>query len=172
MFKNIRNYIKYRRIVDKNRSALKEKFKIKVDDVYRLYTTVGLDEEQQYLFTRYDYSTYQIEEKLDTEVRQYINTLSRYLMDTGLIEFITVNSDSLVRVDQINVDLIIDFKMINIIKVVANMRKMMFGDIILFLLGTGIYFLFPFLWFAMLIPLGIFAILMLTNYIIFKKLFI
>lgn len=123
MFKNIRNYIKYRKLIDKNKIELYDKFKIKVDNIYRLYTTVGIPEETQYLFTRYDYSVVQVEEELDNEVRRYINTLSRYFMDTGLIEFIIVNKDNLVRADQINVDLVIDFKMMDIIKFIANIRR-------------------------------------------------
>ena len=103
MFKKIRNYFVYRKIIKQNLPTLTSRYKLKYDNIYgRLWTVYNLPEENHETAKKYGYRY------LDEQVKKYIDSLQTYFWNIGLGELISVRKiDAL---DSVNVLIVFRYR--------------------------------------------------------------
>jgi len=163
MFKSIRNYIRYRKLINLNREELETKFDIKIDKLNRLGTRVSIPENKFTVLKEYKNSELDIYKNLDEETKKTISKLDRYFMQKNLVEYIGIYSVD--RVDVNLVVLILSYRLFDVVKI-ANTNRVVS---ILSFLGFSIGFYD--VWY--MTPFGVLLVLsLLVNIVLFKKLFI
>lgn len=163
MFKNIRNYIRYRKFIDNNKNYLMNEFNLKIDRLYRLGTKVSIPERKFEVLVDYQNSQLDIFENLNIETKKYISRLDNYLMRKNMFEFVGLYDVD--RTDINEVTIIMSYKSLNVVRL-ANILRIMFLISTLSLFAGIIepFYMLP----------GAFLILIyfLINKILFKKLFV
>jgi len=163
MFNSLKNYIKYRKIIRENSNIIKNDFNLKIDDLYRLGTIVKIPNEKLDVYREYKYPVVELHKSLDDEVKKYISKLDKFLIEKGLVEYLKIET-----IDQINTEsvvIIISYKLYDIISLANIIRFIM----IISLLSLSLWFVSPML----IIPgISLFLLMMLFNFIIFKKIII
>lgn len=157
IIKRIKYYNLYKSVLKKHRYDLQEKFNIKIDDLYRMYTVYHIEEEeyrkygiraeQQFNFSSPE-ATIQIANALNELtmnegslvtgddalmgiVNANIERLDKYLISIGLTELYGITDISKIEND-FNVSVIIEYKYLNM-RLLANMMV----AIILGIIGFG-----------------------------------
>jgi hypothetical protein len=163
MFKNLKHFIRYRKILLSNKLELFNLFNVKIDDIYRLGVNIRIPKDKMDVYNDYKYPVIEINRILDNEIKKFFIKLDRYFLNKNLMEYLEVEST-----DQIDTDsaiVILKFKLYDIEKFAKRNRFIMILSFLSMLFG----------WFNLLylIPGGlIFLIILLINYIIFNKLFV
>jgi hypothetical protein len=84
LFKKIKLFKSFRNIVKTNSSELELKFKIRIDNAYRLYTVINVPEEL--IGEAYSLKKSDIDRISENYIRQYSSELAAYLNSKGLNE--------------------------------------------------------------------------------------
>jgi hypothetical protein len=84
LFKKIKLFNSFRNIVKTNSSELELKFKIRIDNAYRLYTVINVPEEL--IGEAYSLKKSDIDRISENYIRQYSSELAAYLNSKGLNE--------------------------------------------------------------------------------------
>jgi hypothetical protein len=84
LFKKIKLFKSFRNIVKTNSSELELKFKIRIDNAYRLYTVINVPEEL--IGEAYSLKKTDIDRISENYIRQYSSELAAYLNSKGLNE--------------------------------------------------------------------------------------
>ncbi len=82
--KKIKLFKLFKKNLDDNRNELEERFNIRIDRAYRLYTILNIPEE--YIGEAFSLRKSDIERISEPLIREYINNLSNYLNSIGLSE--------------------------------------------------------------------------------------
>jgi hypothetical protein len=82
--KKIKLFKLFKKNIDNNRNELEERFNIRIDRAYRLYTILNIPEE--YIGEAFSLRKSDIERISEPLIREYINNLSNYLNSIGLSE--------------------------------------------------------------------------------------
>jgi hypothetical protein len=136
-FKKIKNLKYYSNILEENRAELYEKFNIKIDNIYRMYTVYNIDESEWKTYggdkpilyenkTLEDFLTNKSssgammngEEYFDRIIKIKLSKLDQYLISKGLGEMYGLSSKY--RIDKLNVKVVIEYKYISTL-FLANM---------------------------------------------------
>jgi len=163
MFKSFINYIRYRKLIEKNKDELVNDFDLKIDRLFRLGARISIPDNKYYVLKEYKNSELDIYKSLDEEAKKFISKLDKYFIKKNLVEYIGIYSAD--RVEDNLVILIMSYRLFNVVKL-ANINR-----VILFLsmlsLFSGFYDI------KYMIP-GIILIIIsfLINIILFKKLFV
>lgn len=110
-FKKWKNYFMYRKVVKENKLILQNTHRLRVDNIYRMYTVLDLR------MFREDIKAYGYY-FLDNKVREYISGVHNHLKSVGLFEFV-----GLTNADQINdlqVFICIEYKFLNMKRIMNN----------------------------------------------------
>ncbi len=129
-FRKIKNLRYYCNILDENRDELYEKFNIKVDNIYRMYTVYNIDEDEWRTYggdkpILYENKTIEDflsnksssgammngEEYFDRIIKIKLSKLDQYLINKGLGEMYGMSSKY--RIDKLNVKVVIEYKYIS-----------------------------------------------------------
>jgi hypothetical protein len=84
LFKKIKLFREYRKIIKLNKTELETKFNIRVDDAYRLYTIINIPNDvigEPYNFRRQD-----IDKFAESMIKEFSNSFSSYLDSKNLKE--------------------------------------------------------------------------------------
>ncbi len=82
--KKIKLFKLFKKNLDDNRNELEERFNIRIDRAYRLYTILNIPEE--YIGEAFSLRKSDIDRISEPLIREYINNLSNYLNSIGLSE--------------------------------------------------------------------------------------
>jgi hypothetical protein len=103
MFRKIKNYYTYRKIIKQNLPTLTSRYNLKFDPVYgRLWTVFNLPLENHETVRKYGYRY------LDDQVKKYISSLQIYFWDIGLGELISIRKTDMI--DTVNVLIVFRYK--------------------------------------------------------------
>lgn len=116
MFKKIRGYFRYRKIIEDNYFILNQRYKLKYDKIYgRLYTVISIPERRQEVLRDYKVPTNlrnpaetDVNVYRNAEVNSYISALSEYFYSIGLFELVSVSKKDIV--DDVNVLIVLRYK--------------------------------------------------------------
>jgi hypothetical protein len=84
LFKKIKLFQLYKKIVSENRNELSSKFGIRIDNAYRLYTVLNIPEDligEAYALKKSD-----IDKISESYIKEYSSELSKFLISKGLKE--------------------------------------------------------------------------------------
>jgi hypothetical protein len=131
IFKKIQLFFFYKKVINDNKEELLKKFNIRIDDIYRMYTVVTIDEDE---FKKYggdapvlykipDIDTYLDQSQatrdglingemfLQKKVSHYLFVLEQYLNEKGLIELFGMSSNQ--KIDKQNRKIVIEYRFIS-----------------------------------------------------------
>lgn len=129
-WKKIKLFLIYRRIVKKNINELyKEGYRIRVDDIYRLYTVVNLPDDVK------DYGS-ELTQKYLTD---YINKVDNLFLKLGISEYVGIGD--IRKENELSYVVIFNFKFFDTAEY-ANKMLNIFKIVVVLLIGLGIYKLF------------------------------
>jgi len=133
--KKILHLIRYIRLFKKNKQFLSDsRIKgIQYDWIYRLYTVLNLPFEDKENIKRYGH------EYVDNMVREHIKTMNEYLFELGILEYVELDTENIIQIDEFNVRIVLKFKHINIKSFVLYILPLI---IIILTLGTLFFILF------------------------------
>jgi len=163
MISGIINFVKYRRLIEKNKEELSREFGVKIDNLYRLGTIVSISSQKLELMRNYKNSELDIHKELDVEVRRIISKMDRYFMQKNLIEYIGLYDVQ--RVGENLVTLVMSYRLLGIVKFAKRIRIVQVISILSLFCGFfGLMYMIP--------GASIFLLMVILNSILFKKLFI
>lgn len=131
----IKYFLLYKKVIDKNKQELLTKFNIRVDDVYRLYTVISIDDDEFKLYGGDKPVLYQIpdidvyldqsqatrdglingEMFLQKKVEVSLRSIENYLNDKGLIELFGLTSN--LKIDKQNRKIVIEYRFLQTKKI-------------------------------------------------------
>jgi len=109
IFKRIKHFYEYKKLVKNCSTELHDNFSIRIDNIYRLYTVVNIPDET--LIYGPDHSDALTEEWL----RKWLVSLDTLLVNNHLKEFII--REELTRIDNQNFLIVLRYKYLNIEKI-------------------------------------------------------
>jgi hypothetical protein len=113
MFKKIRLYNSFKKIIRSNRVTLEGNFNARIDKVYRIYTVINIPEET--FGEPYNIRKSDIDSISETYIRQYVSKISDYLNSIGLSELYDFY-EPIKKVDKYSYLIILGFKPFNSVK--------------------------------------------------------
>ena len=113
LFKNLRLFRSFKKILNQNRVLLEGDYKIRIDKAFRMYTVLNVPEE---LFGEpYNIRTGDIDTISQTYLRDYIRKLSEFLNSKGLSELYDFY-EPVKRVEKYSYLIVLGFKPFNSLK--------------------------------------------------------
>jgi len=113
LFKNLRLFRSFKKILSQNRVLLEGDYKIRIDKAFRMYTVLNVPEE---LFGEpYNIRTGDIDTISQTYLRDYIRKLSEFLNSKGLSELYDFY-EPVKRVEKYSYLIVLGFKPFNSLK--------------------------------------------------------
>lgn len=108
--------IRYIKLLKKNKNNLSNSrinnnpnpLGIQYDWIYRLYTVLNLPFEDQENVDKYGYYY------LDNMVREHVAKINDYLFELGILEYVTLDTENIVQIDQYNIRIVLKFKYLNL----------------------------------------------------------
>jgi hypothetical protein len=84
LFKDIKNYFSFKRIIKSKRVELESNFNIRIDNADRLYTVLNVPTDA--IGEAYDLKKSDVDRISESYIREYVSKLSTYLNSIGLSE--------------------------------------------------------------------------------------
>jgi hypothetical protein len=139
MFKKIKLYREYKRIISSNKVNLEANFNIRIDDANRLYTVINITElptDDAYNLKKSD-----IDKLSEPYIKEYVKKLTTYLNSIGLNEIYDFY-EPIKKVDKYSYLIIIGFKPFNSVdyNTVIYFRLIPFSIISVFIFLIIYYF--------------------------------
>jgi len=106
MIKNIKNFFYYKSVLKKIEKELDEKFSIRIDSIYRMYTIFSMLPKE---FNIYG------DELFEAELKKYIKKVDTFLNERGLKELYGLSNQE--RLDDLNYKIVIRYKYLNTLKI-------------------------------------------------------
>lgn len=114
--KKIFYLIRYIKLLKKNKKVLAESrinknpnpFGIQYDWIYRLYTVLNLPFEDQENMDKYGYYY------VDNMVKEHVVEINNFLLKLGILEYVTLDTDNIVQIDEFNIRIVLKFKFLNL----------------------------------------------------------
>jgi len=112
--KRIRYLFRYIKLLKQNKEILlntrvnDNPSGIRYDWLYRLYTVVNLPQEDEQNVKRYGWKY------VDEMVKSHIVKINEFLFGLGILEYVEVDTKSIVQLDETNVKIVLRFKWINL----------------------------------------------------------
>lgn len=131
----IKYFLLYKKVIGENKQELLTKYNVRVDDVYRLYTVISIDDEEFKLYGGDKPVLYQIpdidtyldksqatrdglingEMFLQNKVEHVLRDLENYLNNKGLIELFGLTSNQ--KIDKQNRKIVIEYRFLPVKKI-------------------------------------------------------
>lgn len=108
IFKKFSLLREYKKTINLNKDFIFNKYKIKVDRLYRCYTVFNIPYELKDNIKKYGYYY------VDGELRKYLKELENFFQTLGLFELIGVSKID--QIDEFNILIVLEFKLLNIRK--------------------------------------------------------
>jgi len=114
--KRILYLIRYIRLLKKNKKTLTNSrinnnpnpLGIQYDWIYRLYTVLNLPFEDRENIDKYGYYY------VDNMVKTHVNQISNFLFQLGILEYVTLDTDSIEQIDEYNIRIVLKFKYLDL----------------------------------------------------------
>lgn len=114
--KRIFYLIRYIRLLKKNRKVLADSrinknpnpLGIQYDWIYRLYTVLNLPFEDKENMDKYGYYY------VDNMVKEHVVEINNFLLQLGILEYVTLDTDNIVQIDEFNIRIVLKFKFLNL----------------------------------------------------------
>ena len=108
--------IRYIRLLKKNKKVLAESringnpnpLGIQFDWIYRLYTVLNLPFEDKENIDKYGYYY------VDNMVRAHVSEISSFLLELGILEYVTLDTSNIEQIDQYNIRIVLKFKYLDL----------------------------------------------------------
>jgi hypothetical protein len=108
--------IRYIRLLKKNKKVLAESrinnnpnpLGIQFDWIYRLYTVLNLPFEDKENIDKYGYYY------VDNMVRSHVSEISSFLLELGILEYVTLDTSNIEQIDQYNIRIVLKFKYLDL----------------------------------------------------------
>ena len=113
MFKKIRLYNSFKKIIRSNRVTLEGNFNARIDKAYRIYTVINIPEET--FGEPYNIRKSDIDSISETYIRQYVSKISDYLNSIGLSELYDFY-EPIKKVDKYSYLIVLGFKPFNSVR--------------------------------------------------------
>jgi len=139
--KKLLHLIRYVRLLKKNKKVLSDSrinknpnpLGIQYDWIYRLYTVLNLPFDDKENVDKY--GPYY----LDNMVREHIKGINDYLFSLGILEYVELDTENIIKIDDFNIRIVLKFKYINIKSLVVFILP---AVITILILGTAFFVLF------------------------------
>lgn len=107
---------RYIRLLKKNKKVLSESrinnnpnpLGIQYDWIYRLYTVLNLPLDDKDNIEKYGYYY------VDNMVKNHIYSLNDFLFELGILEYVVLDTDNIVQIDNFNIRIVLKFKYLNL----------------------------------------------------------
>lgn len=112
--KRFKHFFRYIRLLKEHKETLlnsrieNNPSGIKYDWVYRLYTVLNLPPNDQQNIKRY--GVYYI----DNMVKNHVAKMNNFLLKLGILEYVRLDTDNIIQIDEFNVKIVLKFKYLNI----------------------------------------------------------
>lgn len=112
--KRFRYLLRYIKLLKKNKQTLlnsrinNNSSGIKYDWLYRLYTVLNLPPNDEENVKRYGYYY------VDNMVKNHISKINEFLLGLGLLEFVRIDTNNVVQIDEFNIKIVLRFKWLNL----------------------------------------------------------
>ena len=113
MFKKIRLYNSFKKILRSNKVPLEGNFNARIDKVYRIYTVINIPEET--FGEPYNVRKSDIDSISETYIKEYVSKISNYLNSVGLSELYDFY-EPIKKVDKYSYLIVLGFKPFNSVK--------------------------------------------------------
>ena len=108
--------IRYIRLLKKNKKVLADSrinnnpnpLGIQFDWIYRLYTVLNLPFEDKENIDKYGYYY------VDNMVRAHVSEISSFLLELGILEYVTLDTSNIQQIDQYNIRIVLKFKYLDL----------------------------------------------------------
>ena len=110
MFKKIRLYNSFKKIIRSNKVILEGNFNARIDKVYRIYTVINIPEET--FGDPYNVRKSDIDSISETYIKEYVSKISNYLNSVGLSELYDFY-EPIKKVDKYSYLIVLGFKPFN-----------------------------------------------------------
>jgi hypothetical protein len=110
MFKKIRLYNSFKKILRSNKVPLEGNFNARIDKVYRIYTVINIPEET--FGEPYNVRKSDIDSISETYIKEYVSKISNYLNSVGLSELYDFY-EPIKKVDKYSYLIVLGFKPFN-----------------------------------------------------------
>lgn len=110
MFKKIRLYNSFKKIIRSNKVILEGNFNARIDKVYRIYTVINIPEET--FGEPYNVRKSDIDSISETYIKEYVSKISNYLNSVGLSELYDFY-EPIKKVDKYSYLIVLGFKPFN-----------------------------------------------------------
>lgn len=108
--------IRYIKLLKKNKKVLSDSrinenpnpLGIQYDWIYRLYTVLNLPFNDNENRDKYGYYY------VDNMVREHVSQMNEFLFNLGILEYVTIDKDEIVQLDENNVRIVLNFKYLNL----------------------------------------------------------
>jgi hypothetical protein len=137
IFKKLELFFLYKKVVNSNRLELKEKYNIRIDSAYRLYTVLNIPES---LLTEYSIKKSDMDIVTEKYIREYSTGLSNFLREKGLTELFNFYENR--RVDKYSFLIVFGFSLFQSQKFYNNLYYIIYPIIYLLLTSFLIYIIY------------------------------
>ena len=130
--KRIRYLFRYIRLLKRHKQTLLDSrinnnsSGIRYDWLYRLYTVLNLPPDDEENIKRYGYYY------VDNMVKNHIARMNEFLLELGILEFVRIDTDNVIQLDDFNVKIVLRFRWLNL---KGLFRTFLFGIPIIILIG-------------------------------------
>jgi hypothetical protein len=108
--------IKYINLLKKNKKILSDSrinnnpnpLGIQYDWIFRLYTVLNLPFEDKENMDKYGYYY------IDNMVRSHVIEINNFLLELGILEYVTLDTENIQQLDEFNVRIVLKFKFLNL----------------------------------------------------------
>lgn len=138
LFKKIRLFKEFRKIINENKVELGNKFNIRVDNAYRLYTVLNIPEEL--VGEAFSLKKSDIDRISENFIRQYSSDLASFLNSKGLQEMYSFYKSE--KVDKYSYLLVYGFSLFNSEKYYKNLYYRVIPISIISILTTILFLIF------------------------------
>lgn len=129
LIKNISLFKRYRKIIKENKQELYEKFNLRIDQIYRLYTVYNISPSEYNEFIK-KYGDVNGEDLYTQLLNKYISDINTYLINKGLVELFGLEEKS--RIDELNTLIVIRFSLFDTKSVANFLRNFLILLVIIF----------------------------------------
>lgn len=114
--KRFLHLFRYIKLLKKNKKALADSrindninpLGIQYDWIYRLYTVLNLPFEDKENIDKYGYYY------MDNMVQNHVVAMNSFLFDLGILEYVTLDIENILQIDDNNVKIVLKFKHLNL----------------------------------------------------------
>jgi hypothetical protein len=114
--------MRYIKLLKKNKKLLSDSrindnpnpLGIQYDWIYRLYTVLNLPFEDEEFIKKYGFQDTKNVYYVENKVKLHIIEINKYLFELGILEYVTLDINSIQQIDEYNVRIVLKFKYLDL----------------------------------------------------------